>query len=182
MNRLISIVLFIILATTSLKAQETINWVTFNQALELQKKEPKKIFMDVYTEWCGPCKMLDKMTFHNPDVVKYVNENYYAVKFNAEGNENISYKGETFTNPRFVEGRTGRGSTHDFTIALQVRAYPTMLFFDEEGNPLHSVSSFLKPKQIEIFLKFFAKDDYKNISTQEKWQEYQLNFVSTFNE
>jgi len=181
MIRLILIVIFL-KAGICLQAQETINWVTFNQALELQKKEPKKIFVDVYTDWCGPCKMLDKMTFNNVDVAKYINENYYAVKFNAEGNQSISYKEQTYTNPRYVEGRTGRSSTHDFTTALQVRAYPTMLFFDEEGNPIHSVSSFLKPKQLEIYLKLFAKEDYKTVTTQEKWQEYQLHFVSTFTE
>src|SRR5690606_41789628 len=58
--------------------RSTIKWMTFNEALELQKKKPKKIFMDVYTDWCGPCKMLDKQTFRNPDVVKYINEHYYA--------------------------------------------------------------------------------------------------------
>lgn len=84
---------------TYVQAQETIKWVTFNEALELQKKKPKKIFMDVYTDWCGPCKMLDKQTFHNPDVVKYINEHYYAVKFNGEGNETVAYQGKTYSNP-----------------------------------------------------------------------------------
>jgi len=179
MKKLI-ITLFILGIATDLKAQENIKWVSFNQALELQKKNPKKIFMDVYTDWCGPCKMLDKLTFHNVDVVKYVNENYYAVKFNAEGKEEISYQGNTFTNPKYVEGRTGRNGVHDFTLALQVNAYPTMLFFDESGTPIHSVKSFLKPKQLEIYLKLFAQDDHKEIDTTEKWQEYQLHFKSTF--
>ena len=37
---------------------QKINWVSFNEALELQKESPKKIIMDVYTNWCGPCKMI----------------------------------------------------------------------------------------------------------------------------
>ena len=44
---------------------QKINWVSFNEALELQKETPKKIIMDVYTNWCGPCKMLDRNTFQN---------------------------------------------------------------------------------------------------------------------
>ena len=80
------------------QAQE-IKWMSMNDALEAQKKEPKKIFMDVYTDWCGPCKLLDKKTFHNKDVVSYVNKNYYAVKFNAEGTEEIKYNDFTYTNP-----------------------------------------------------------------------------------
>ena len=86
--------------TVQVNAQE-INWVTLEEAVELQKKKPKKIMMDVYTNWCGPCKMLDRNTFHNKDVVDYVNKNYYAVKFNAEGNETVNFSGKTFDHPQY---------------------------------------------------------------------------------
>lgn len=163
------------------QAQETINWVSFEEALKLQKQKPKKIFMDVYTDWCGPCKMLDKQTFQNAEVAKYVNENYYAVKFNAEGPDPVIYHGTTYTNPRYVEGRKGRNGVHDFTRALGVNSYPSMLFFDEAGKPIQApLKGFLRPNQIEIFLKVFATDDYKKLTTTEKWQEYQANFKGTF--
>lgn len=181
MKKLFLIVVFLGLGTY-VQAQETVKWVTFEEALKLQKKKPKKIFMDVYTDWCGPCKMLDKQTFQNADVVKYLNENYYAVKFNAEGKESVTYEGKTYTNPRYVEGRTGRNGMHDFTAALGVNSYPSMLFFDENGKGIHSLKGFHKPKQIEIYLKLFAKDDYKKVETAEKWQEYQANFKGTFTE
>ena len=58
MNKILYLLLLI--ATTSISAQE-INWMTMDEALAAQKEEPKKIFMDVYTTWCGPCKMLDKI-------------------------------------------------------------------------------------------------------------------------
>lgn len=174
---------FLIGAGVFTQAQETINWVTFDQALELQKKNPRKIFMDVYTDWCGPCKMLDKQTFQNEDVAKYINENYYAVKFNAEGKDLVTYQGKTFANPRYVEGKSGRNGVHDFTLALGVNSYPSMLFFDEEGKPIQPpLKGFLRPKQIEIYLKIFATDDYKKLTTQEEWQEYQANFKGSFAE
>ena len=54
---------FIVLLATVLQAQE-IQWMTLAEALEAQKTVPKKkIFMDVYTKWCGPCKLLDKKDF-----------------------------------------------------------------------------------------------------------------------
>ncbi len=84
MKKLRYLLVFALLTTVSSVAQE-INWVTFEEALKLQKEKPKKIMMDVYTNWCGPCKMLDRNTFQNKDVANYVNEHYYAVKFNAEG-------------------------------------------------------------------------------------------------
>jgi len=84
------LVLITLFASVSIYAQK-INWVTMEEALELQKKKPRKIIMDVYTEWCGPCKMLDRNTFKNKDVANYINKNYYAVKFNGEGNDEIKY-------------------------------------------------------------------------------------------
>ena len=77
--------LFLFIATMSLQAQE-IRWLTLDEALAKQKKNAKPIFMDVYTDWCGPCKYLDATTFHDAAIVEFVNTNYYAVKFNAEGN------------------------------------------------------------------------------------------------
>ena len=62
------ILLLILLSAGTLTAQK-INWMTMNEALAAQKKEPKKIFMDVYTDWCGPCKLLDRNTFSNKKVI-----------------------------------------------------------------------------------------------------------------
>ncbi|MGB2404834.1 MAG: thioredoxin family protein, partial [Flavobacteriaceae bacterium] len=72
------LILFVFLGF-GLQAQE-INWLTLPEALEAQKAEPKKIFMDVYTIWCGPCKLLDRNTFSNKDVIRYINTHFYAVK------------------------------------------------------------------------------------------------------
>ena len=84
------------------------------EALELQKETPKKILMDVYTDWCGPCKLMDKKTFQNHDVATYVSKHYYAVKFNAEGDETINYYNNKFTNPGDPT-KKGRNSSHQFT-------------------------------------------------------------------
>ena len=77
--RLVFIFIFILNITYS----QEVNWISMDKAQELQKKVPKNIMMDVYTDWCGPCKLLDKNTFQNPDVSRYIREHYYAVKFNA---------------------------------------------------------------------------------------------------
>lgn len=171
--------IFFVLFVGLVQAQE-INWMSMNEALEAQKKTPKKIFIDAYTDWCGPCKMLDKNTFHNKDVVAYINENFYAVKFNAEGNETIKYKDKTFENPQYDPAKTGRNSIHQFAIAMGVSAYPTMVFFDEKGEFLSPIKGYMTPQQLEIFLKIFATNDYKQVKTEEEWKKYQENFEGTF--
>lgn len=163
------------------EANTSINWITLEQAMKAQAKKPKKIFMDAYTDWCGPCKMLDANTFQNADFVKYVNENYYAVKFDAEGNETINFKGKTYTNPNYDPAKDkARNSSHQLAQALQVRSYPSMIFLDEQGNFLHTAVGYMTAQQLEIYLKLFATNEYKNLKTEEDWKKYQANFKATF--
>lgn len=161
-------------------AQE-INWMSMNEAIALQKKNPKKIFVDVYTNWCGPCKMLDKNTFSNKDLAAYINKNFYAVKFNAEGDELITMGDKKFTNPKYDPAKASRrNSQHQFAAFMGVRAYPTMLFLESDGTLINRVASYLGPKQLEVYLKLFGTNDYKTIDTQEKFDEYYANFDYKF--
>ena len=179
-TRKLLLIAFVFLGITTSYAQEKIKWMSMNEALAAQKKAPKKIFMDVYTDWCGPCKLLDKNTFQNSSVAKFVNDNYYAVKFNAEGTEAINYQDFNYTNPNHQAGRKGRNSQHLFANALKITGYPTVVFFNEKGDVIQPVVGYKTPAQIEIFLKMIANDDYLKLTTGEAWQEYQDNFKGTF--
>ena len=176
--RKIVLVAFILLGG-SLFAQQ-INWMTFEEAMAAQKNEPRKIMVDAYTTWCGPCKLLDKKTFQNKDVSDFVNKNYYAVKFNAEGNKPVNFQGKTFQNPSFDPAKSGRNSPHELTGFLGVRAYPTILFIDEESNLIAPLTGYRTPRQLEIYLKLFGSNDYKSITTKELWEDYSAKFKYEF--
>ena len=92
------LITFFILFFFKVQSQE-INWISLEEVVEFQKTEPKNVIIDVYTNWCGPCKLMDKNTFSNPEIVSYINKNYYAVKFNAEGDATVKFMDKTFTNP-----------------------------------------------------------------------------------
>src|SRR5690606_5785974 len=89
----------------------SINWMTMEEAAAKIKKQPRKVFIDVYTDWCGWCKKMDKSTFTDPAVVAYINKNYYAVKLDAEGKKPITLNGHTYT---FKE----EYRAHELAIAL----------------------------------------------------------------
>ena len=180
MKKIIYILLVAVFTSASSLAQE-INWVTLDEAIELQKTNPKKIMMDVYTSWCGPCKMLDRNTFHNSDVVAYVNEIYEAIAGDAEGNESISYKDKTFDNPRFDPAKANkRNSTHKLTSYLKVSAYPTIVFFDEKGDFISPIVGYQKPQQLELYLKMFKDDHHKNMASQKDFNEFYKAFKPEF--
>jgi len=173
------IVLSLILLV-AMSATAQVNWMTMNEALAAIEKEPRKIIVDAYTDWCGPCKLLDKNTFQNKKVAAFINKNYYAVKFNAEGTEEVRYLDNVYTNPRYDPNRGSRNSQHEFAQAMNLRAYPSIVFFNEKGKYIQPVVGYKTPRQLEIFLKMIANDDYLELTTQEKWEEYQDNFDHKF--
>jgi thioredoxin-related protein len=152
-----------------------------DKALELQKNTPKNIMIDIYTTWCGPCKMLDKNTFTNKDLITFVNANYYAVKFNAEGNESVNYKNRLFENPNYDPAKAKRrNSAHQFSQYLGVRAYPTIVFLDNNAELIAPIPGYQTVQKIEIYLQLFKDQTYKDINSQEAFNTYYKSFKPTF--
>ena len=125
-------------------AQEKIQWMSIEKAYELSLTEenPKKIFIDVYTDWCGWCKRMDKATFQKPEVAAYMNEYYYNVKFNAEQKEDITILNNTFT---FVA--QGQRGYHELAAALLngKMSYPTVIFMNHKFEMLSPVPGYQEP-------------------------------------
>jgi len=179
MKRILLLLVFS-MGLMTLSAQE-INWVSLEKAQELQKKEPRKILIDMYTVWCGPCKRMDRDTFGNADVIEYVNKYYYAVKFNAEGDGDVSFNGKTYSNPGYNPAKAKtRNYPHQLTQALGVRAYPTIVFINEEGQLIAPIRSYKTPQQLELYLKMFKNDDHKQMTSQEAFNEYYELFKPEF--
>ncbi len=165
------ILLMIQFPLNHLYGQTKINWLTFEEALKQNEIKPKKIFIDVYTDWCGWCKELDKNTFSNPQIAEYLNKYYYPVKFNAETKQEISYKGKVYRN-----NGTGSRPPHDLAIALLngKLSYPSAAYLDDQSNLLTVVPGYLTPADIEPILVFFAENQYKSTT----WEDFRKKFIS----
>lgn len=125
-------------------------WNKIDDLESLVAKDKKKVLIDVYTSWCGWCKVMDKQTFTNPEVQAYLDENYHVVKFNAEQKEPIMYKGKKYES---VPG--GRRATNALAIELLKGrlGYPSLVMLDENLNTLKVSPGFKKPDQLLTELK-----------------------------
>ncbi|MCL5246034.1 DUF255 domain-containing protein [Cellulophaga sp. 20_2_10] len=159
-------ILFLAFTSFATNAQE-VKWLSWEEAVELANtdKAPKKMFIDVYTDWCGWCKKMDADTFQNPEVATYMAKNYYMVKLDGERKEPLEYKGQTY---KFVA--SGRSGYHEFAAALMQgkMSYPTTIFLDEKQQMLSPVPGYQKPTPFLKIAKYFGEDIHKT----KKWAEY----------
>ncbi|MDX1629281.1 MAG: DUF255 domain-containing protein [Fulvivirga sp.] len=154
--------------------EEGVNWLTFEEAIEKSKTEKKKIFIDVYTDWCGWCKVMDKNTFSDPTVAKYLNENYYPVKLDAEQKEEINFKGNTF---KYVP--SGRRGYHELAAALLQgkMSYPSFVILNEKYEIINITKGYQKREPFHKIISFYKEEAFKNKETAQAFEEsYQSPF------
>jgi len=165
---------FVLLPNLYAQEQESkVQWLTFEEAVEKSKTEKRKIFIDVYTDWCGWCKVMDKNTFNNEHIASILNEKFYPVKLDAEQRGDITFRGTTY---KWIEG--GKNGYHQLAAALlqSKLSFPTVVFLDEDFNMIQPLPGYQKPEQFHPIITYIGEEHFKNL----KWAEYQKTYVSPF--
>jgi len=159
MKRLVLLSFITIFSWQSYAQDTDIKWLSFEEAIALNKKNPKKILVDVYTNWCYYCKVMDKKTYSNPKVIAYINTHFYPVKLNAEQKEDISFNGKKY---KYIA--KGRRGYHELAAAILEGklSYPTTVFFDTKEKVITRLPGYLTVKNYEPILVFLAEDYYVN--------------------
>ncbi len=156
----------------NLGAQE-VKWLTFEEAIELNHKEPRKIMIDVYTDWCSWCKVMDKNTFNQAVISDYLNKTYYPVKFNAEQKEEITFNDKTY---KFID--QGARGYHELAAALLSgqMSYPSVVFLDDQVRIIHIQKGYVKAEPFDEIIKFIGGNHYQT----EEWEEWKAGYTSPF--
>lgn len=166
------IVALLVMSSMAVTAQEKIQWMDFEEAMAACTVSPKKVFVDVYTDWCGWCKRMDQTTFQDPAVVKYMNENFYAVKFDAERADTVRFLGY-----EFVPGvsQFGRKATHQLAAAMlqNKMSYPSYVIFNEKQQVIQVIPGYQEAKNFLPILHFFGDDAFVTKTWKEFLDDYQ---------
>ncbi len=151
-------------------SSDKIHWYSFEDAYQLNKKKPKKIFIDVFTDWCGWCRKMDAETFVNPVISEYMMKHFYCVKLNAERKDTIVIDGVTFTNPN----PSAKRSTHQIAVELLKgnMSYPSYVFLNEKSQWLTVVTGYQVAREFEGILHYFGEDAYQKTP----WEDYRASF------
>jgi thioredoxin-related protein len=168
MKKLIIILLLTIPAVLASAQNTPVKWYSIEEAVAMAQKSPRPMFVDAYTDWCGWCKKLDKDTFSDPVIAEILNTKYYAVKFDAEGKEPVTFQGRKFVN----DGSLGK--THQLAYALLQGklGYPSLVFLTANSELITPISGYKTPAQLEPLLSYFAGTSWQK-------QSYE-DFLKTF--
>ena len=128
---------------------EGIHWVSIEEAQALTKENPRTIFVDVYTDWCGWCKVMDKRNFNDDEVIEYVNEHYYAVKLNAESRDQVTFNGTTL-------------SEAELAHAFGVNSFPTIVLINETFDMVAPAPGYRKARDFQKMLEEFKEYSLEN--------------------
>ena len=137
----------------------TLEWTTLEKAVAKAAAEEKAVLIDVYTDWCGWCKKMDKETFLDPAVAEVLNAKFALAKVNGESKEAITFKGHK------TDG-VGIGR------AFGVRGYPAIIFLDAKGETLTMLPGFLDAQQFLPVVLFIGNREYEKT----EWADYLENF------
>ena len=155
--------------------QDKINWYSWEQATEAHAKQQKKLMLNVYTEWCTWCKRMDETTLQQPEIAKYLNQYFYAVKFDAEQKGTLEYKDQSY---KYV--KNGNKGYHELAAELLKGrlSFPSIVFLDEDLNVIQAISGFKTPEEFEQIVTYFAKDYYKSMPWSSFIKSYKPVMVS----
>jgi thioredoxin-related protein len=146
---------------------ENVKWMSFERAVaEAALHVDKMMFIYVYADWSAPCRIMNERTVNDPKVAKIVNEKFFPVKFNAEGNECISFLGKSYENKGFNASLSNsQNSIHPFTSYLATAVngvvYPTCSFLSHDGREKHPIQGVIEVEEFSLMLYYIADGAYK---------------------
>lgn len=170
MKKGILVAVMALLGFSVIKAQESVKWYSIDEAVKLSAESPRILVIDVFTDWCGWCKRMDATTFRDPEVVRMLNTQFYPVKLDAEGKEDITIADKTF---KFVDTGNGRGYHEMAAVVTRGRLqYPTISYVDKQGRLIEASPGYKSAVEFRKYLAYISQEAYKTKTFKEFSESY----------
>jgi thioredoxin-related protein len=169
--KLFSIVLISASSVNPVSAQDKVQWMKFEDAYIASQKNPRKIFVDIYADWCGWCKILDRDTFSDTGVIRLLNKHYYPVKLDSESKEMHTVGNRKLSSPELAASLTMANPNEGLGL-------PTMVIISENMQLDELIQGFRKADYLKEKLSFFALNKNKTVAQsskkgQVKWMKFE---------
>ena len=164
--------LFLLLTSVMPVPKENrVKWIGLAEAEANLKNEKRPILIDLYTDWCGWCKVIDKKTYSNKKLAAYLADKFYTVRLNAETTEQISWNGKAY---HFNSAY----KVNEFAVFITKGRleFPTTIIIPTDGSEPQAIAGYLETKDFEMIAKYFGENNYGNTS----FDEYQKKFKPTW--
>jgi uncharacterized protein YyaL (SSP411 family) len=135
-------------STPGAKTAEKLDWLAFDAATEQAQKQNKHLIVDVYTSWCGWCKVMERQTYGDPEVAAYLKAHFVLAKVNGESSSMLHWKGQAL-------------SERAFARAVGVTGYPSTFFMKPDAELLGGVSGFIKSPDFMIYAQYISTRWYE---------------------
>lgn len=150
MTRYIGILFFLLFAMpSSAQQRDTVHWLSFEQLSDSLAVKPQKVLLFFHTDWCTYCRKMERDIFTRPEVVRVLNDSYYAVHFDAESVDTVYFDGQSITNE---STRKRRGQYHDMAKLLAARdgqfVFPTILILNPDFTVQQRFFQYLDKKKL----------------------------------
>jgi thioredoxin-related protein len=130
-----------VLAPVGARAEDAALWRNWNDGLKEAGETQRPILVDVYTDWCGWCKRMDRDVYSRSDVREYLSKRFVPVRLNAESGSPATYEGKNL-NSRSLAAR------------FRVSGYPTTVFLRSGGEHLVNVPGYVDGDRFLLLLRY----------------------------